>query len=87
MSRRVRAYDRGINYFDNSAGYWVGKSEEIYGAILPPFREHFFLTTKANSRTRAGAEAELSHLTRQLFGNMHLRIAGLSLAAGQPRLW
>src|ERR1035438_1656823 len=58
----LRAYDLGINYFDNSADYWDGKSEEVYGAVLPPFRKHVFLTTKANSRTRAGAEAEL-HLS------------------------
>ncbi len=55
----LRAYDLGINYFDNSVDYWDGKSEEVYGAVLPPFRKHIFLTTKANSRTRAGAEAEL----------------------------
>jgi predicted aldo/keto reductase-like oxidoreductase len=56
----LRAYDLGINYFDNSIDYWDGKSEEVYGAVLPPFRKHIFLTTKANERTRAGAEAELN---------------------------
>ena len=55
----LRAYDLGINYFDNSIDYWDGKSEEVYGAVLPPFRKHIFMTTKANNRTRAGAEAEL----------------------------
>lgn len=58
----LRAYDLGINYFDNSVDYWDGRSEEVYGAVLPPFRKHVFITTKANSRTRAGAEAEL-HLS------------------------
>ncbi len=55
-----RAYDLGINYFDNSVDYWGGKSEEVYGAVLPPFRKRIFMTTKANNRTRVGAEAELN---------------------------
>jgi uncharacterized protein len=55
----LRAYDLGINYFDNSVDYWDGRSEEVYGEVLPPFRKHIFITTKANSRTRTGAEAEL----------------------------
>lgn len=58
----LRAYDLGINYFDNSIDYWNGRSEEVYGAVLQPFRKHVFITTKANNRTRAGAEAEL-HLS------------------------
>lgn len=58
----LRAYELGINYFDNSVDYWNGRSEEVYGAVLPPFRKHVFITTKANNRTRAGAEAEL-HLS------------------------
>src|SRR5947209_18935804 len=48
----LRAYDLGINYFDNSVDYWDGRSEEVYGAVLPRFRKHVFITTKANSRTR-----------------------------------
>jgi predicted aldo/keto reductase-like oxidoreductase len=55
----LRAYDLGINYFDTSVDYWNGRSEEVYGAVIPPFRKHIFLTTKANRRDRAGAEAEL----------------------------
>ena len=62
----LRAYDLGINYFDNSADYWDGKSEEVYGAVLSPFRKHVFLTTKANNRTRAGAEAELNLSLKRL---------------------
>ena len=58
----LHAYDLGINYFDNSVDYWDGKSEEVFGAVLPPFRKNIFITTKANSRDRAGAEAEL-HLS------------------------
>jgi uncharacterized protein len=41
----LRAYDLGINYFDTARIYWDGKSEEVYGAVLPPFRKNIFLTT------------------------------------------
>ncbi len=56
----LRAYDLGINYFDNAHLYWGGRSEEVYGAVLPPFRKKVFITTKSANRTRAGAEAELN---------------------------
>ena len=62
----LRAYDLGINYFDTSIDYWNGRSEEVYGAVLPPFRKHIFLTTKANRRDRAGAEAELHTSLKRL---------------------
>ena len=62
----LRAYDLGINYFDNSVDYWDGRSEEVYGAVLPPFRKHIFLTTKANERTRVGAAAELDLSLKRL---------------------
>jgi len=57
-----RAVDLGINYFDTAHGYWDGHSEEIYGKVLPRFRDRVFLTTKAADRTRKGAEAQL-HLS------------------------
>ena len=62
----LRAYDLGVNYFDNSGDYWDGRSEEVYGAVLPPFRKEVFITTKANSRTSAGAEAELELSLKRL---------------------
>ena len=62
----LRAYDLGINYFDTSVDYWDGKSEEVYGAVLPPFRKHIFLTTKANQRTRVGAAAEIDLSLKRL---------------------
>ena len=62
----LRAYDLGINYFDTSIDYWSGRSEEVYGAVLPPFRKRIFLTTKANRRDRAGAEAELETSLKHL---------------------
>lgn len=61
-----RAYDLGINYFDNAAGYWNGQSEEVYGDVLPAFRKHVFLTTKSTKRTRKDAEEELHASLRRL---------------------
>src|SRR5215510_492650 len=51
-----RAYDLGINYFDNAHGYWDGHSEEVYGEVLPPYRKQVFITTKSVKRTRKEAE-------------------------------
>jgi predicted aldo/keto reductase-like oxidoreductase len=61
-----RAYDLGINYFDTARIYWSGKSEEVYGAVLPPFRKNIFLTTKSPERSRKGAEAHLEASLRAL---------------------
>ena len=30
-----RAVELGINYFDTAHGYWDGRSEEVYGQVLP----------------------------------------------------
>lgn len=61
-----RAYDLGINYFDTARIYWSGKSEEVYGAVLPQFRKDIFLTTKSPQRSRKGAEADLDASLRAL---------------------
>ena len=34
-----RAYDLGINYFDNSVDYWEGRAEEVYRSGAPAFSE------------------------------------------------
>src|ERR1700733_718757 len=62
----LRAYELGINYFDCARIYWKGKSEEVYGAVLPPFRKNIFLTTKSPERSRKGAEADLEKSLRAL---------------------
>ena len=62
----LRAYQLGINYFDCARIYWDGKSEEVYGAVLPPFRKNIFLTTKSPERSRKGAEADLEKSLRAL---------------------
>jgi uncharacterized protein len=55
-----RAYDLGINYFDNAHSYWNGKSEEVYGAALSSaMRKKVFVTSKTTVRDAKGAMAEL----------------------------
>jgi uncharacterized protein len=67
----LRAYELGINYFDTARIYWDGKSEEVYGAVLPPLRKSIFLTTKSPERTRAGAERDL-HLSLRALKTDHV---------------
>ncbi len=62
----LRAHELGINYFDTARIYWNGRSEEVYGAVLPPFRKDIFLTTKSPQRSRQGAEADLEKSLRAL---------------------
>src|SRR5579872_741393 len=61
-----RAYELGINYFDTARLYWGGRSEQVYGDVLPPFRKHIFLTSKSPERSRQGAEADLEKSLRAL---------------------
>jgi predicted aldo/keto reductase-like oxidoreductase len=62
----LRAYELGVNYFDTARIYWDGKSEQVYGDVLAPFRKHIFLTTKSPQRSRRGAEADLEKSLRAL---------------------
>jgi predicted aldo/keto reductase-like oxidoreductase len=62
----LRAYELGINYFDTARVYWNGRSEEVWGDVLPPFRKHIFLTTKSPLRTREGAASDLEKSLRAL---------------------
>jgi predicted aldo/keto reductase-like oxidoreductase len=61
-----RAIELGINYFDTAFGYWDGRSEEVYGKVLPEVRQRVFLTTKATDRTRRGAEDQLNRSLKRL---------------------
>lgn len=54
-----RCVDLGINYYDCSHNYWGGRSQEVYGAVLPPVRKGVFITTKCDERTKDGALGEL----------------------------
>jgi len=62
----LRAYELGINYFDCARIYWNGRSEEVYGEVLQPFRKKIFLTTKSPQRSRKGAEEDLEKSLRAL---------------------
>ena len=61
-----RAYELGINYFDNARVYWDGKSEEVYGEALKDVRKKVFITTKAVGRTKKEAEDLLHQSLRAL---------------------
>jgi aryl-alcohol dehydrogenase-like predicted oxidoreductase len=61
-----RAVALGINYFDTAHVYWGGRSEEVYGQVLPAVRKQVFLTTKATDRTRRGAEDQLHRSLKRL---------------------
>ncbi|HZO55236.1 MAG TPA: aldo/keto reductase [Bryobacteraceae bacterium] len=61
-----RAYDLGINYFDNAHAYWDGRSEEVYGAALQSVRKDVFLTSKALDRTRDGARKQLEESLKRM---------------------
>src|SRR5438034_10179582 len=62
----LSAYELGVNYFDNARIYWEGKSEQVYGEVLAPFRKHIFLTTKSPQRSRQAAEGDLEKSLRAL---------------------
>src|SRR5260370_12536738 len=55
----LRAYELGVNYFDTARIYWNGKSEEVYGEVLPAFRKQILLTTKPPQRSRKRADEAL----------------------------
>ncbi len=61
-----RAWELGINFFDNARSYWDGRSEEVFGDVLAPVRKEIFLTTKTTARSRKAAEAELEASLRAL---------------------
>ncbi|MCS7315167.1 MAG: aldo/keto reductase [Bryobacterales bacterium] len=67
-ARRVvrRAWELGINFFDNARSYWDGRAEEVFGEVLAPVRKEIFLTTKTTARSRKAAEAELEASLRAL---------------------
>ncbi len=62
----LRAYELGVNYFDTARIYWNGRSEEVFGEVLVPYRKNIFLTSKSPQRSRTGAEADLEKSLRAL---------------------
>ncbi len=62
----LRAYQLGVNYFDCARAYWNGRSEQVFGEVLKPYRKNLFLTTKSAQRSRKGAEEDLEASLRAL---------------------
>ncbi|MBC7927193.1 MAG: aldo/keto reductase [Bryobacteraceae bacterium] len=62
----LRAYELGLNYFDNARLYGNGVSEEIYGEVLAPHRKELFLTTKSALYSRQGAMEDLDKSLKAL---------------------
>ena len=54
-----RAFELGVNYYDNARAYWGGRSEEVFGEVLAPVRKQVFITTKSAKYTKEGAQADL----------------------------
>lgn len=61
-----RAYELGVNYFDNAFSYWGGRSEDVYGEALAGVRKNVFITTKSERRDKAGAMRELETSLKRL---------------------
>ncbi len=61
-----RAADAGINYFDTARGYQRGNNERMVGAALKSRRKEIHLSSKAKTRTREGALAELDTSLKEL---------------------
>jgi uncharacterized protein len=69
----TRAVDLGINYFDSSRNYQRGQNERMVGAALGAKRKDIILSSKLDSKDKAGAMAELETSLKEL-GTDHLDI-------------
>ena len=66
------AYDRGITFFDNSWDYNDGESERRMGkALSDGRRQHVFLMTKIDGRTRADGRAPARRVAAPLAHRPH----------------
>ena len=48
----MKSYELGINFFDTAPVYGFGRSEELLGKTLKPFRENVIYATKCGLRWR-----------------------------------
>ena len=64
----LRAYELGLNYFDTARIYWGGRSEEVYGDVLPAFRKQSRLapTSLAHASTRESGRLRRASAPRPL---------------------
>jgi predicted aldo/keto reductase-like oxidoreductase len=66
-SRLLNAYlDRGGNYIETAARYADGVSERRIGSAVAGRRREYFLASKAGTRDKAGAKAELERSLKNL---------------------
>ena len=56
----------GVNHVDTAHSYGTGNSEVLIGAWMEQHRDRFFLATKTDQRTAAGARAQLELSRRRL---------------------
>jgi len=55
-----KSMELGVRFYDNARGYHKGRAEEYMGQFLvPKYREHIFLMTKAPARTGDGVRKQL----------------------------
>ncbi|MGV2826526.1 aldo/keto reductase [Myxosarcina sp. GI1(2024)] len=59
-----KALQLGIRYYDTAANY--GPSEERFGKVLPPYRDHIYLNSKTDFRDYDGAWRELERSLKRL---------------------
>jgi len=51
----ARAVDAGVNLVDTADVYAAGRSEEVLGEAIKPYRDRLLITTKLHGRTGPGA--------------------------------
>ena len=62
-----RAMELGVRFYDNARGYNKGRSEEYMGQFLiPKYRDHIFLMTKAPEKTGEGVKRQLEESLKAL---------------------
>jgi uncharacterized protein len=62
----TRAADLGINYFDTSRGYQNGQNERMVAAALGAKRKDVLLSSKCDTRDKAGVLGELETSLKEL---------------------
>jgi len=65
----LRAFDKGVNYFDTAPGYCKDKSEEIFGLAIAEMKRRggaFHVSTKSGEEDGARVRAELERSLERL---------------------
>lgn len=59
-------FEHGVNHIDTASSYGRGNAEKLIGGWMERHRDRFFLATKTNERTAAGARAQVELSRRRL---------------------